>query len=170
GVLLMARRFASRVSFLAVALSSLLCVARAGAQEQQGFGHDRPLVLSLENLAGFTQVQSGLEDGDTETLTFAGTHMGFIGPVSPLHRLGVHYFASPPLSIGGIFHYSDNDFLGTSYMAGVRIGGAFPLSEATAIWVRGGIAYVAHEDAFGGTAQFRDVRPGGEFLFALSPI
>jgi len=135
-----------------------------------GFGVDRPFVLSLENLGGISRITFEPEGGDSESVTQVGTYFGFIPPFVPLPRLGLHYFVAPPISIGAILHYSDNDILGTNLLAGVRIGAGIPLSESTAVWIRGGIAYVSHEIELLGETTFTDVRPGGEVLLVLSPV
>lgn len=150
------------------ASAAVLCAA-PGLFAQEGFGEQHPFVLSLEHIGGVSHIEVEPENAEKTSTTQAGTFLGLIPPYMPLPRLGFHYFAAPPLTVGGIFHYSDNDFYGESLLAGVRIGAGIPLDTGTAIWLRGGIAYVSQDfGAFG--VEYTDVRPGGEVLLVLQPV
>ena len=147
--------------------ASLTLAAPALAQEEIRFGEDRPFVLSLEHLGGISRVSVKYEGEDRESATNAGTFFGFIPPFAPLPRLGLSYFVAPPLSLGAILHYADNDLYGETTLAGIRIGAGLPLADGTAIWIRGGIAYFS-ADFF--LAEYTDVRPGGEVYLVLQPF
>lgn len=151
------------------AAPSLAAQEPVATAETRGFGVQNPFVVSLENLGGVSRITMEPEGDDAESSTSAGTYFGLVPPFAPIARLGLHYFVAPPLSLGAILHYSDNDVYGETMMAGVRIGAAFPISDGTAIWVRGGIAYVSHDEVLS-LLEFTDVRPGGELLFVLQPV
>ena len=148
-----------------------LAPLEASAQESSGFGTERPLVVSLEHLGGAVHTRFEAEGADeANKLTSIGT---FIGPVfgqGPVARLGIHYFVSPPISVGGLLAYADNDSLGETLYLGARVGAALPLGTSTDLWLRGGVAYYSHEISLLGTTTFTDVRPGGEALLAISPL
>ncbi len=153
-------------SALALAIQAPL---DAAAQESSGFGTERPWVVSLEHLGGLvsTRIKSEGAD-DTSSQTTAGTFLGAAG-LAPAGRLGIHYFVAPPISIGALLTYSDNDSLGDTLLLGARVGAALPLGSSTDIWLRGGIAYFRASSDDGDTT-LTDIRPGGEALLAITPL
>ncbi len=139
-----------------------------------GFGTKYPLVLSLENLGGvmYTRYErDGSEaQGTLHTGTFIGNFASLLGGAAPIPRIGVHYFVAPPLSIGLLMSYSDNDNFGTTSLIGARVGAAFPISDSTALWLRGGILYTSTKTKLLGDSTVSDVRPGGDLLFAIEAV
>jgi hypothetical protein len=162
-------RLFKRAVGLSLAAASFTAAPALFAQER-GLGLDNPLVVSLEHLGGVSKVSIEPDGGNDIDVTYVGTFMGFIASYGPLSRLGIHYFAAPPLSIGAILHYSDNDDLGTNAMAGVRIGAGIPIDSGFGLWIRGGIAYVSQEIDLVSETTFTDIRPGGEVLLVLQPV
>ncbi|HMR08119.1 MAG TPA: hypothetical protein PKA88_20200 [Polyangiaceae bacterium] len=162
---------------LARACLAVACAAAASlpldalAQETSGFGTERPLVVSLEHLGGAVATRFEADGADEST---TAVHVGtFLGPFfgqTPTSRIGVHYFLAPPISVGGLFTYSDNDSFGETLLLGARVGAALPLGSSLDLWLRGGIHYFRSELSAGSTTTFTDVRPGGEVLLALTPL
>jgi len=155
-------------------LSCLLAVSRASAQEATAasgaLGSRQSFVLSLEHLGGFSYTKTEFDGADDDiTSKQYGLFTPFVFMGGGRARLGAHYFVAPPLSLGGLVSYSDNDSLGAFTLIGVRIGAAFPLSGSASVWVRGGISYARLKMDFGGDEEvkFSTFLPGGELLFAL---
>lgn len=165
-----------------LALGTLGLTARAEAQAN-GFGSERPFILSLEHLAGVTYTkmmpeESGLvgDEEDSEMIQ-AGTFVGFpsfgtlLVPPSSQARIGLHYFVSPNVSLGALLSYADNDQLGTRLIVGGRVGVAMPLGETSSIWIRGGFLYAQNAiDSSGGEFTTSAMVPGGELLFVFEPV
>ncbi|MCA9593034.1 MAG: hypothetical protein KC776_06980 [Myxococcales bacterium] len=169
---------AASKAVLALGIVCGVCVASpALAQEEMaapGFGHARPFVLSLENLGGvmYTRLKGDSLSSDAQGSLHVGTFGGNLGTIiAPLPRIGLHYFVAPPLSVGALLSYSDNDTFGETLLAGARIGAALPLSDNTALWVRGGILYTQTTYSQGDFEfKLSDVRPGGDLLLALELV
>ncbi len=157
------------VPSLLLAAAALFASERAAAQESTGFGEQYPFVLSLEHLGGVVAQRIDPDNSGASTVVSAGLFNTFVYS-GPLQRLGVHYFVAPPLSVGALLHYSDNDIYGENLLLGARVGVAFPFSSSTALWVRGGIAYTSTKLESLGKITIRDVRPGAEVLLVLSPV
>jgi hypothetical protein len=85
-------------------------------------------------------------------------------------RLGISYFVAPPVSVGALLSYSDNDQYGTFLMLGARVGAAFPISSGTAIWIRAGGAYQRTTLDFGAEISWTAFVPGAELYFVLQPV
>lgn len=138
--------------------------AAAGA-----LGSKTSLMLSLEHLGGYSYVAYEREGSPKSH----GHEIGLFVP-TPLGgraRLGAHYFVAPPLSLGVLTSYSDNDDFGTYVLIGARVGAAFPMSASTSFWLRGGIAYAqTTTDSGGSEAGYSALLPGGEALLALKPV
>ncbi|MEZ4219828.1 MAG: hypothetical protein R3B13_02785 [Polyangiaceae bacterium] len=143
--------------------------AVAQAQETSGLGSERPLVVSLEHVGGVVATRSKAEGADeATTIVSAGTFLGSFLGMLPMARLGVHYFVAPPVSVGALLSYSDNDAFGETVLFGARVGAAFPLGASTDLWLRGGVHYFRSEVSLLGKTTLSDVRPGGEALFAFT--
>ncbi|MBI3200919.1 MAG: hypothetical protein HYZ29_05180 [Myxococcales bacterium] len=154
-----------------VGAATWLLAGSALAQEGKALGADKSFVLSLEHLGGYSNQRVKFDDEDASTNHEFGLFTPFLGPLGSHARIGLHYFAAPPLSLGALLSYSDNDFFGTFVLAGARVGVAFPISGATALWLRGGIAYARSSLEFGDSSQsYSALVPGGEVLFALKPL
>jgi hypothetical protein len=166
-----------RIVALLPLLASALCFARvASAQEdvQPGFGEKYRFVLALENVGGVARERFDSDSSeDASTLTQAGLFTPLVFPASTgaRMRLGLHYFVAPPISLGALLSYSDNDEYGDYLQAGARVGVAFSLSPSTAIWLRAGAVYVRTEFGFGdSTTTTSNIVPGGEALLVMRPV
>jgi hypothetical protein len=149
----------------------------AFAQEVSALGSRDSFVLSLEHLGGYSytrlEAESAFGGGESEPLDShnAGLFSPFLGPYGAHARLGFHYLVSPPLSIGALASYSDNDNLGTFMLIGARVGAAIPISASTSIWLRGGFSYAQTTLDFGDNEiKYSAFLPGGEALFVLKPL
>jgi hypothetical protein len=157
---------------VAAAVFGLLTAVGAAASAQEpvvetagsGFGEAHPFVLSLEHLGGVSYQRIKFEGEDAQTATQVGLFTSFFSPVTPVARLGLHYFVAPNVSVGALLGYVDNDLFGTTWLIGARVGYAAPMSPTTALWIRGGILYTETKFSAFGTLKFRDVLPGGELL------
>lgn len=157
-----------------------LLAGQALAQEtttaRGALGTGDSFVLSLEHLGGYsyskTEHESAFGSGASESeIHQFGLFMPLATPFAARARVGFHYFLAPPLSLGAIASYSDNDRLGTFTLIGARVGAAFPVSGSTSVWLRGGIAYARVElESGGATATYSALVPGGEVLLALKPL
>lgn len=153
------------------ALGTLGWSGMAGAQTN-GFGSERPFVLSFEHLLGATYTNIKAEGEDADGMFQVGTFLNysFLSPGSQ-GRLGLHYFPSPSFSVGALLSYADNDNLGTQWLAGGRIGFATPMSDTSSLWVRVGAHYARNEFDFGiGEVTTSAIVPGGEILFVFEPV
>lgn len=152
-------------------LSVWIVASSAAAQEDKALGQKQSFVLSLEHLGGYSNRRVEFDGGDPITNHQFGFFTPFLGPYGTHARLGFHYFVAPPISVGALASYSDNDDLGTFTLIGARVGAAIPMSGSTSIWLRGGIAYSRTTLEFGDNTQtFSAFVPGGEVLFALKPL
>lgn len=146
------------------------------AQEGKALGSKGSFVLSLEHLGGYSYTRFKVDSplgGDSESLDNhqIGLFTPFIGPFGAHARLGFHYFVAPPISLGGIASYSDNDYFGTFTLIGIRVGAAIPMSDSTSIWLRGGISYARTKLELGSSeTTYSAFVPGGEALFAFKPL
>lgn len=151
----------------AVGCSALLAPSVAFAQA--GFGQDAGFVLALENLGGVSHSRLTYDDDDeTQHATQAGT---FFGPVSlffpQFARLGAHYFVAPPVSVGGLLTYADQDDFGETLFLAFRVGAALPVGSSSALWLRAGGGYYRNEFSI---LTSREFRPGVDVLFVLHPV
>ncbi|MBE7485056.1 MAG: outer membrane beta-barrel protein [Polyangiaceae bacterium] len=152
-------------------VATWVAAGSALAQEGNALGSKGSFVLSLEHLGGYSNQRLEFEGSDAVTNQQFGLFTPFLGPFGSHARLGLHYFVAPPISIGGLLSYSDNDYFGTFLMVGARVGAALPVSGSTSIWLRGGIAYARTSLDFGGTTQsYTAILPGGEVLLAFKPL
>ncbi|MBK7586014.1 MAG: hypothetical protein IPI67_38245 [Myxococcales bacterium] len=161
-----------RLGLGVLAAGTTLCVTQHAFAEGAGpVGSRDSLVLSLEHLGGYSYQRVKPESGDATTNHQFGLFTPFLGPFGSHSRIGVHYFVAPPVSIGALLSYSDNDNFGTFMLFGARVGVALPMSGSTSLWLRGGIAYARTELSFGSFEQtYTGLVPGGEVLLALKPL
>ena len=148
-----------------------LFASGALAQEGKALGSRDSFVLSFEHLGGYSNQRLEFEGSDATTSHQFGLFTPFLGPFGSHARLGLHYFVAPPVSVGALLSYADNDTFGTFLLAGARVGVAIPMSGSTSLWLRGGIAYAQTQLEFGSSKQtYSGFVPGGEVLFALKPL
>lgn len=147
---------------------------RAALAQEEGFGIQRPFVVSLEHLGGVSWQKVETEEGggisfsgDGDSTIQAGFFTPFFGFGGPRARLGLHYFVSPPVSAGLILNYNDSD-AADYLLVGARVGVAFPLSTNAAVWLRGGVAYESTD--YSGMIKMKAFVPGGEVLLAIEPV
>jgi hypothetical protein len=137
---------------------------------QSGFGTTHPTVVSLEHLAGATVQRYAPDGGEASTTLNAGMFNQFGFPSPPAARLGLHHFLAPPVSLGLLLGYADQDLPGSTALAGLRVGAAFPISASMSVWARAGAHYFHSSSDFFGETTTTDVRPGAEVLLVLEPF
>jgi hypothetical protein len=170
-----ALRYFASAAVLALGISA---AAPAGAQEpataesNDAFGSKRPLVLALENLGGFAYTRVEPDEGDTSSNYQAGIFLQAPGGLGgPMGRIGLHYFVSPPVSVGLLLGYADNDLYGATWSTGARLGFAMPMSGRNALWLRGGVTYThTRLDVLIVEVTTTHIAPGAEVLFVLEPV
>ena len=133
---------------LTIALLTLCAASSAHAQE---LGQAGNLSLSIERVFGFyvdkQTVDLGPVDADTD---FTDLSIGWNSAPSPLTlpRLGVDYFLSENLTLGGsfgVFSLNTDTAAGGTDATGIlfaaRMGYALRLGHAFSFWPRGGLTY-----------------------------
>lgn len=159
-----------RALAIATAVGCSALLAPSVALAQAGFGQDAAFVLALENLGGISHGRLTYDDADqTQHLTQAGTFFGPMSLVIPqFARLGAHYFVAPPVSVGGLLTYSDQDDFGETLFLAFRVGAALPVGSSSALWLRAGGGYYRNE--YSSILTSREFRPGVDALFVLHPV
>lgn len=139
-----------RLSLLAGLMVALSCATtgqRASAQELTTEGN---LVFGAERLFGFYLDKRNREAADNVDVDFDQTVVGIGWGLVPgfgllnMPRLGVDYFLTENLSLGGSFGLAsvaveDEDSLGVLFAA--RVGYALRLTHGIAFWPRGGLSF-----------------------------
>ena len=155
-----------RLLCLAGALAALACPKPASAQDR-AFSRQHPLVISVEDVAGFWVTSFQFAGEDEDDVYIFGTDAGLGLIVAPLPRLGVHYFVAGPVSLGAGLHYSDNEYSEEVLLFAPRVGVALPVNDGTAFWLRAGAGYLSWQTE---TREGSDVLVGGEALLVLQPV
>jgi hypothetical protein len=165
-------------SLLAViALPIALPISPAHAADGGGtLGERAPLVLVVDHLAGVVRTSAVNPDrDDVEISTNEGGTKTRAYAITPLARLGVHYFVTPNISLGagvhwwtgavGTFFSEKQTVLGIS----PRVGFAVPVGSDSAIWIRGGVTYL-HISSDDGDVSENDLAIGGEVQYVSTPV
>jgi hypothetical protein len=169
----------ARVALVSLALGAALAWSGSALAQQSpapepinGFGSERPFVVSLEHLGGVSYTRVTPDQGDSDSAIEVGTFVShpLLTP-GAVSRLGLHYFVSPNFSVGGLVSYADNDNLGTLLLGGGRLGFATPLAPTTSLWIRGGALYWQNKlEIFTFELKTSAVVAGGEVLFVFEPV
>lgn len=161
----MQRRIVS--GLVALAVTSAVGIASA---EEGGFGADGNFVFSAERLFGFSNDKFSLDDPGND-VTYKGFGFGWSGAgTTPYNspRLGLDYFISSNLSVGGALGYSTfevedgNDSSG--FILAPRVGYMLGISDVFGFWPRGGFTYYTFDDP-----DFDQLGLTLEALFSIAP-
>ena len=169
----MSRKLRRRSPSIAPRTLAGICVAALGwlaapksASAQERFGDKHQLVISAENLFGFSTEHFGQSQpgGDVSTnashfnLLFTGSRQQDVGLFTPLGpQVGGHFFIIPSLSIGGTIGYETRGAsIDTPIVNGTRtqnqrdestfvflpkVGYVLSLNDLLGFWFRGGIGF-----------------------------
>jgi len=162
----------ARVALVSLALGAALAWSGSAFAQENGFGSERPFVVSLEHFGGVSYTRVTPDEGDSDSAIEIGTFVShpLLTP-GAVSRLGLHYFVSPNFSVGGLVSYADNDSLGTLLLGGGRLGFATPLAPTTSLWIRGGALYWRNKlEIFSFQLKTSAVVAGGEVLFVFEPV
>lgn len=147
----MQRRIVSALAALAVTSGVGLASADEG-----GFGAEGNFVFSAERLFGFSNDKLSIDDPGND-VTFKGFGFGWTGGNSTPYnapRLGLDYFISNNLSVGGSLGYASfeiddgdgNDTDSTGFILAPRVGYMIGISDVFGFWPRGGFTYYSFDD------------------------